>query len=83
MANRHSENAFAKIDTDIAQAWQRVADTLQAAATQLPDTDLKDDLAHLFREDPHQAELDLRDAVGGMPRISGSGSVGRAPRPAV
>ncbi|MCY4007479.1 MAG: hypothetical protein OXE84_11760 [Rhodobacteraceae bacterium] len=38
---------------------------MQVAAAQLPDTGLKEDLACLFREDPHQAELDLRDAVAG------------------
>ncbi len=43
-------------------------DTLQAAATQLPDTGLKEDLACLFREDPHPAELDLRDAVADWAR---------------
>ena len=47
---------------------QRIADTLQAAATQLQDTGLKEDLARLFREDPHPAERDLRDAVAGWAR---------------
>ena len=35
---------------------------------QLPDTGLKEDLARLLWEDPHQAELDLRDAVAGLAR---------------
>ena len=47
---------------------QRVADTLQAAAAQLPDTGLVEDLVRLLWEDPHQAELDLRDAVAGLAR---------------
>ncbi len=68
MTNLHSDISVAKIDTDRAQVRQRIADTLQAAATQLPDTGLKEDLARLFREDPHQAELDLRDAVAGWAR---------------
>ncbi len=59
---------MAKTDTDRAQVRQRIADTLQAAAVQLQDTGLKEDLARLFREDPHQAKLDLRDAVAGWAR---------------
>ncbi len=58
MTNRHSDISVAKTDTDRAQVRQRIADTLQAAATQLQDTGLKEDLARLFREDPHQAALD-------------------------
>ncbi len=68
MTNRHSDISVAKTDTDRAPARQRVADTLQAAAVQLQDTGLKEDLARLFREDPHQAERDLRDAVAGLAR---------------
>ncbi len=68
MTNSHSDISVAKTDTDRAQVRQRIADTLQAAAAQLQGTGLVEDLARLFREDPHQAELDLRDAVAGLAR---------------
>ena len=55
MINIHSDNAVAKTDTDVAQ---------------MQDTGLVEDRAHLFREDPHQAERDWRDAVFG--KASGS-----------
>jgi len=52
----------------MAQVRQRIADTMQTVAAQLQDTGLVEDLARLFREDPHQAEIDLRDAVAGLAR---------------
>ncbi len=50
------------------QARQRIANTLQTVAPQLPDTGLMEDLAGLFREDPHRVEIDRRDAFAGWPR---------------
>ncbi len=41
---------------------------MQTVAAQLPDTGLVEDLARLLWEDPHQAEIDLRDAVAGWAR---------------
>ena len=66
MINIHSDNAVAKTDTDVSQIRQRIVDTLHAAAAQ--DMGLVEDLAPLFREDPHQAERDWRDAVFGLAR---------------
>ncbi len=61
----HSENAVAKTDLGRDRARQRVADTMQTVTAQWPDTGRVDDLARLFREDPHQAEIDLRDVAAG------------------
>ncbi len=55
----------------MAQARQRIADTLQAAAAQLPDTGLKEDLARLFRSQVGPAGCGVRPLRRSM--IMGTG----------
>ncbi|MCY4008026.1 MAG: hypothetical protein OXE84_14580 [Rhodobacteraceae bacterium] len=73
MTPRHSDISVAKTDTDMAQARQRVANTMQTVATQLQGMGLVDDLVRLFREDPHQESTMVQTQPYGNHSRSGTG----------